>query len=106
MSEHTAEAVIRDLRNLSTNERTKFFELLSFGLQEEDSTHEQVFGHLAQMQLTAAQAADYLDISMSTFRRYVNAERLRASSEIGRSDMFSTKDLKAFKSSLRDVKRA
>lgn len=105
MSQHTAEAVFEDLRKLSINERTKFFQLLSSGIQEADSTHEQVFGHLATMEFTAAQAAEYLDISMSTFRRYVNAERLHASSKIGRSDMYATKDLRAFKRSLRDIKR-
>jgi excisionase family DNA binding protein len=106
MTQQTAEGVFRELRRLPSNERAKFFQLLSEGLQGEDSTHEQVFGHLAEMEFTAAQAAEYLDISMSTFRRYVSAQRIRASSKIGRSDMFSTKELKAFRRSLTEIKGA
>ncbi|HEX9173838.1 MAG TPA: helix-turn-helix domain-containing protein [Telluria sp.] len=106
MSQQTAEAVFQDLRKLSSNERTRFFQLLSSGLQEENSTHEQVFGHLTAMEFTAAQAAEYLEVSMSTFRRYVNAQRIRACRTVGRSAMFSTKDLKTFKRALREVTRS
>lgn len=107
MNQYTAEAVFETLRNLPRNERTKFFQLLGeVGLHAENQSHEQVFGHLTNAEFTAAQAADYLDVSMSTFRRYVQAMRIRTCSRIGRSDMFATKDLKVFKRALRDVKGA
>jgi hypothetical protein len=105
MSRHTAEAVFEDLRKLGANERAKFFHLLSAGLGEDNQTHQQVFGHLAGLEFTAQQAADYLEMSISTFRRNVAARKIQASSSVGRSDMFATADLKAFKRSLLDVKR-
>ena len=106
MNYHTAEAVFKELRQLPSNERAKFFQLLGENvLQEENHSHEQVFGHLAGAELTATQAAHYLDVSMSTFRRYVHAKRINPCTRIGRSDMYATKDLKAFKRALREVKR-
>jgi DNA-directed RNA polymerase specialized sigma24 family protein len=107
MNQHTAEAVFQNLQNLPSKERTKFFQLLGeVSLDAENQRHEQVFGHLNGAEFTAAQAADYLDVSMSTFRRYVYTKRLKASGRIGRSDMFATKELKIFKRALRDVKGA
>jgi excisionase family DNA binding protein len=107
MSQHTAEAVYRELRKLPSDERTKFFQLLGeAGFKEENQSHEQVFGHLVGAEFTAAQAAEYLEVSMSTFRRYVQAGRIQACTRIGRSDMYATKDLKTFKRALREVKGA
>lgn len=107
MSPHTAEAVFHELRQLPSNERAKFFQLLGeIVLKEENHSHEQVFGHLASAQFTAAQAAHYLDVSMSTFRRYVQAKRINACTRIGRSEMYATKDLKAFKRARHEVNRS
>ncbi len=44
---------------------------------DEDMRHEQLFGHLAEYAFTAAQAAEYLEVSISTFRRYVATGRYR-----------------------------
>lgn len=74
------------------------------GLEQKDYTHGEVFGHLTNAEFTAADAAEYLDVSMSTFRRYVRDKKLKAAAQIGRSDVFAAKDLKAFKRSLREVK--
>jgi hypothetical protein len=41
---------------------------------------------------------------MSTFRRYVQSKRIQACSQIGRSDMYATQQLKAFKRALREAK--
>jgi excisionase family DNA binding protein len=107
MSQPTAQAVFHEFRKLPSNERAKFYELLGEGsVCEENFSHEQVFGHLAGDEFSAADAADYLEISMSTFRRYVAEGKLKASNEIGRNQLFSTKDLKAFKRSRLDVKGA
>lgn len=107
MSELTAEAVYQQLRKLPSDERARFFQLLGrLTLDDEDQSHEQVFGHLAEAEFTAAQAADYLDVSLSTFRRYVQTQRIRSCAQIGRSDMYATKDLKTFKRALRAVKGA
>lgn len=34
-------------------------------------SHEQLFGHLAEAEFTATEAAEYLEVSIPTFRRYV-----------------------------------
>lgn len=101
----TAEAVFRDFRLLSSAERTKFYALLGeAGVQADNFTHADVFGHLAHDEFTAQEAAEYLDVSIATFRRYVAAGKIRPSSEVGRSQLFATSDLKAFKRSLASVK--
>lgn len=107
MNQPTAATVFQEFRNLPTNERIKFYALLGeAAVEQENYSHKDVFGHLAEDEFTSADAAAYLDVSMSTFRRYVNDKKLIASSEMGRNLLFSTKDLKAFKKSLRAVKGA
>jgi excisionase family DNA binding protein len=107
MNQPTAAAVFNDFRKLPTSERVKFYALLGEGsVHEENLTHEQVFGHLANDEFTSDEAAQYLDVSMSTFRRYVKDGKIRASSEVGRNQLFAAKDLKAFKRSLREIKGA
>lgn len=73
-------------------------------VQGQNFSHEQVFGHLAADEFTAADAAQYLGVSISTFRRYVTHGKIRVSSQMGRNQLFATKDLKAFKRSIQDVK--
>lgn len=105
MKHPTAGSVFDDFTRLSLDERTKFYQLLGEGgIQKENFTHSEVFGHLASAEFTAAEAAEYLDVSISTFRRYVRDKKLKAAAQIGRSDVFATTDLKAFKRSLREVK--
>jgi len=72
--------------------------------QGQNFSHDEVFGHLAGDEFTAAEAAEYLGVSISTFRRHVAQGRIRASSEVGRSHLFATKDLKTFKQAVQDVK--
>ncbi|WP_176314799.1 excisionase family DNA-binding protein [Burkholderia vietnamiensis] len=107
MNQLTAESVFQDLKKLPSSEQMRFFAIL--GRQAVQSTqdnfsHEEVFGHLAEDEFTSAEAADYLEVSMSTFRRYVHDGKLTASSEMGRNQLFATKDLKAFKRALKEVK--
>ncbi len=105
MSQVTAEIVYKNFIQLGSNERAKFFALLAEpSVQAQNFSHEQVFGHLAADQFTAADAAEYLGVSISTFRRYVTHGKIRVSSEMGRNQLFATKDLKAFKRSMQDVK--
>jgi excisionase family DNA binding protein len=103
MSQITAEIVYKNFTQLSSGERAKFFTLLAEP-SARDFSHEEVFGHLAEDKFTAAQAAEYLDVSISTFRRYVAHEKIRASGAMGRNQLFTTTDLKAFKRSLQNVK--
>lgn len=107
MNQPTAQAIFHEFRKLPSSERAKFYALLAEGsLRDENLSHEQVFGHLAGDEFSAADAAEYLEVSISTFRRYVADGKVKASSEIGRNQLFSTKDLKAFKRSRREVKGA
>lgn len=105
MNHLTAQALYLELRKLPSSERAKFYALLAEGgMAGENLSHEQVFGHLAGEEFSAADAAQYLEVSMSTFRRLVADGKLRASGEIGRSQLFSTKDLKSFKRSRQEIK--
>jgi excisionase family DNA binding protein len=107
MRQPNAQAVFDEFRKLPRNERARFYELLGESSVHDDNlSHEQVFGHLANEAFSASDAANYLEISISTFRRYVADGKINASSEIGRNQLFSTKDLKAFKRSRRQIKGA
>jgi len=94
----TAEDLYQDLKLMPVTERQKFFVILSTNaFRDEDMSHEQLFGHLADDKFTAQEAIEYLDVSMSTFRRYVTAGKLNPTSSIGRNQMFAVTDLKRLK---------
>ena len=101
----TAESVFRELKQLPAAERQRFFAIVAQNaFRSEDLTHEEVFGHLATEQFTAQEAADYLGVSMSTFRRYVASGRLAPVATVGRNDLFAAPALKAFKRALKQAK--
>ena len=96
----TAQDLFSEMRRMPATERAKFFLLLSTNaFRDDDFSHEQVFGHLAREPLSAAEAAEYLEISLPTLRRYVQAKKLIPSHVVGRNQMFSAKDLRAYKRS-------
>lgn len=95
----TAEQLLANLQQLPNTEREKFFLLLSakaFG-EPDTLSHEEVFGHLHHEEFTASEAADYLDISIATFRRHVRAGNITASSQIGTTHLYRLSDLRDFK---------
>jgi excisionase family DNA binding protein len=102
----TAEELFQDLGKMPAAERQKFFVILSTKAfsAEQNSTHEEVFGHLANDEFTSSEAAEYLDVSTSTFRRYIKKNQLTPSSVVGRNLMFDVPTLKAFKKSLKIAK--
>lgn len=107
MSHATAEELLAEMKALPLTERSRFFALLGAKFFQDDNfTHEQVFGHLADGLFTAREAAEYLEVSIATFRRYVRSGKLKPLHRLGRSQMFATRDLKTFKQSLRDVRGA
>jgi excisionase family DNA binding protein len=107
MSLQTAEAVFQELRKLPAPERDKFFTILGRQVNPEDNfSHDDVFSQVIDTDFSAKDAAEYLEVSMSTFRRYVSSGKINATSEMGRNQLFSTKSLKSFKRSLREVKGA
>ena len=93
----TAQDLFSEMRRMPATERAKFFLLLSTNaFRDDDFSHEQVFGHLAREPLSAAEAAEYLEISLPTLRRYVQAKKLIPSHVVGRNQMFSANDLRAY----------
>ena len=53
---------------------SSFFALLSENaIRDDDFSHGQVFGHLESETLSAAEAAEYLEVPLPTLRRYVQA---------------------------------
>ena len=100
----TAEELFATVRSMPAEERGRFFSMLGASAFEQDFTHEQVFGDLAGEQFTAGESAEYLEVSLATFRRYVQSGKLNPSHVVGRNQLFATVDLKAFKRSLQAVK--
>lgn len=98
MSTMTAEDLFYEMRRMPQGERLKFFGLLAAtAFREDDMSHEQLFGHLKSELFSASEAAEYLEVSMPTFRRYVHAGKIAPKSIVGRNQLFSTEDLRAFK---------
>lgn len=98
----TAEELFQDLKQMPPTERQKFFVILSANaFRGDDMSHEQLFGHLTEDNFTAQEATEYLEVSMSTFRRFVASGKLNPSSTVGRNQMFAVADLKAFKKALK-----
>ena len=94
----TAQDLFSEMKRMPVAERVKFFSLLSMNaFRDEDFSHEQVLGHLAQEPLSAKEAAEYLEVSLPTLRRCVQSGKLVPKLTVGRNQMFATEDLRAFK---------
>ena len=102
----TAEELFATVKGMPAEERARFFSMLGANAFAQDFTHAQVFGDLAGEEFTAGESAEYLEVSMATFRRHVQSGRLNPSNVVGRNQLFATKTLKAFKRSLGAVKGA
>lgn len=101
----TAEDLFQDLKQMPVTERQRFFVILSTNaFRGEDMSHEELFGHLAADEFTAQEAAEYLEVSMSTFRRFVAGGKVKPTSTVGRNQMFGVPELKAFKKVLKAAK--
>jgi len=73
----TAEELFVAVRRMPSTERARFFSMLGANaFQDQDFSHEQVFGDLANDEFTASEAAEYLEVSITTFRRYVQGGKL------------------------------
>ena len=99
----TAEDVFMQVQQMPKEERIRFFSLIANNLFEEKNlSHDQVFGHLKNSLFSADEAAQYLEISMPTFRRYVQAGKLKPTQNVGRSQLFSSGDLRRLKQKISD----
>ena len=98
----SAEDIFDQVQQMPTKERVKFFALIATNaFQKVDFSHEEVFGHLKSASLTAEEAAEYLEVSMPTFRRYVQSGKLKPKHTIGRSQLFASSDLRKLKQRLK-----
>jgi len=94
----TAQDIFSEMKRMPSTERVKFFSLLTNqAFRDDNFTHEQVFGHLQREPLSAGEAAEYLEVSLPTLRRYVQTNKLRPSHTVGRNHMFSAEDLRVYK---------
>ena len=101
----TAEELFNDLKRMPAIERQRLFVLLStHAFQGKDLSHDELFGHRSGDEFTAEEASEYLEVSMSTFRRYVASGKLQPSTTIGRSQLFAVPDLKSFKRARKTAK--
>ena len=94
----TAEDLFSEMKRMPEEERTRFFSLLTGNaFRDDDFSREQVFGHLQQQPFSASEAAEYLEVSVPTLRRYVQSGKLEPSHVVGRNQMFSAQTLRALK---------
>lgn len=99
MNTLNAEKLFSSLQQLNNEERQHFFNLLSeraFGTPD-NMTHQALFGDLKDAEFTAQEAAQYLDISIATFRRYLKDQKIVASSTVGNVHLYSLGELKKFR---------
>lgn len=102
----TAEDLFAAMKEMPSAERVRFFTLLGETAFEKDNfSHAEVFGDILSTEFTVAEAVDYLEVSVSTFRRYVQGKKISPTRLVGRNQFFKAADLKSFKKSLRAVKR-
>jgi len=68
--------------------------------KEEIFLHGDLFGHLKDERFSAQDAAEYLEVSMPMFWRYVQSGKLIPAEIVGRSQLFSSADLRKLKESI------
>ena len=96
----TAEDLYQEMKQMPAGERLRFFSLLTGeAFRDDDFTHEQVFGSVHREAFSVPEAAEYLEVSVPTFRRYVQAGKIRPAQTVGRNQLFDASDLRAFKRS-------
>ena len=96
----TAEMILMELESMPVLERDRFFSMLGrCFFKNENFTHAQVFGELAYTEFSSQEAAEYLEVSIATLRRYVQKGKFKPSRIVGRNQMFATQILKNFKRS-------
>lgn len=95
----TAEDMFLQIKEMPEKERVKLFTLVVSNAfrDQENYSHEELFGHLKTELFSAEEAVHYLEISMPTLRRLVQSQRLQPKQIIGRSQFFAAADLKIIK---------
>ena len=102
----TARELFSTLQQLPDQERQQFFLLLANSLgDQENFSHQQVFGDLEDALFTATEAAEYLQVSIATFRRYLKTQKITADSVIGSTHLYSLSHLREFKKALNTTRQ-
>ena len=99
MIQITAEHIFAELQMIPLPEQEKFFALVARKAfsNNENFSHEELFGELKNAEFTAKEAMSYLEVSSATFRRYVRDAKITPSAEIGTSHLFRLSDLRKLK---------
>jgi hypothetical protein len=103
----TAEAMMRSLKAMSVAERVRFFSSLgaaAFENHSQNYSHADVFGEVNAAEFSAAEAAEYLEVSIPTFRRFVQGGKVVPTRAVGRNQFFAAAALKVFKRARREVR--
>ena len=93
----TAEKVYEDMIEMPVKEREKLFAVIARqGFTKDRYRKEAVFDDIRSALFTVREAAEYLEISEITLRRWVKAEKIPFQ-RMGRNILFDADQLKAFK---------
>jgi len=102
----TAEQIFSELQMIPIAEQEKFFALLARRAfrDDENTSHDDLFGDLKDAYFTAKEAMEYLEISSATFRRYVRDGKIAPYSAIGTSHLYNLDELRELKAALKRIK--
>lgn len=93
----TAQKVYREILAMPVKERERLFAVIArHGFEKDSYTHDEVFSDIRQSPFTVREAAEYLEVSEITVRRWVKDEILK-SKRLGKNIVFDVDELKAFK---------
>jgi excisionase family DNA binding protein len=94
----TAEKVFDELVGMPVKEREKLFSMIGrFGFEKDAYTHDEVFGDLNDYPFTIKEAAQYLEVSEITVRRWMKDSTIVPSGKLGRNWVFDADYLSEFK---------
>ncbi len=93
----TAEKVYEDLLKMPLEEREKLFSVIARqGFERDRYGHGEVFDDIRRSPFTVKEAAQYLEISEITLRRWIKAGKITFR-RAGRNILFDVDELKVFK---------
>lgn len=107
MKPMTAKELFDELTQMPSREQKEFMSLLAPAnllAPLRRYSIDEVFGDLDEQYFTAKEAADYLDISTSTFRRHIRNGLLPADKTVGRSQLYKIGNVSTFKARLQRTK--
>ena len=93
----TAEKVYKEILEMPVREREKLFTVIARqGFEKELYIHDEIFDDIRREPFTIKEAAEYLEVTEITVRRWVKAEILK-SKKIGKNIVFDADELKVVK---------